>query len=81
MLVIECECSDAAEWRRRIEQRPGAGLAAHHATDWSKVEAFHERTAADPYEVDVPTLTVDTAHPIERILPIAVSWLESQSNG
>lgn len=75
MLVIECECSDAAEWRRRIEQRSGTGLAAHHATDWSKVEAFHERTAADRYEADVPTLKVDSAHSLERILPTIMAWL------
>jgi len=80
MVVIECECSDAAEWRRRIEQRSGTGLAAHHATDWSKVEAFHERTATDPYEVDVPMLKVDSAQPVDRILPTIVNWLNDQAS-
>lgn len=80
MVVIECECSDEAEWRRRIEQRSGSGLAAHHATDWSKVEAFHERTATDRYEVDVPMLKIDTAQPVERILPAIMAWLDRQSS-
>ncbi len=75
MLVIECACSDAVEWRRRIEQRSGAGLAAHHATDWTKVEAFYERTANDPYEVDVPRLVVDTTNLLDETLPTVVSWL------
>ena len=79
MVVIDCECSDATEWRRRIEQRSGTGLAAHHATAWSKVEAFQERTGADPYEVDVPTLKVDTARPVERILPMVMTWLENRA--
>lgn len=79
MVVIECECSDAAEWRRRIEQRLGTGLAAHHTTDWSKVEAFHERSATDPYEVDVPMLRIDTSRPVEQVLPTIMAWLDRQS--
>lgn len=42
IMVLECECSDQAEWRRRIEQWAGTGLAAHHATDSAKVGAFYE---------------------------------------
>jgi 8-oxo-dGTP diphosphatase len=80
MVVIECDCSDAAEWRRRIEQRSGTGLAAHNATDWSKVEAFHERSATDPYEVDVPMLKIDTAQPVERNLRTIMDWLDPQSS-
>ncbi|MDQ3688979.1 MAG: NUDIX domain-containing protein [Chloroflexota bacterium] len=80
MVVIECNCSDAAEWRRRIEQRLDTGLAAHHATDWSKVEAFHERIATDPYVVDVPTLKVDSVQPIDRILPMIMNWLNDQAS-
>lgn len=79
MLVIECECSDAAQWRRRIERRSGTGLAAYDATEWSKVDAFHQRTAADPYEVDVPTLKVDTARPLEHLLPMILNWLNQSS--
>lgn len=75
VLVLECECSDLVEWRRRIEQRAGTGLASHHATDWTKVESFHERTAADPYEVDVPRLVVDTAAPLDETLRRALGWL------
>ncbi len=73
--IIECKCSDGAEWRRRIEQRAGAGLASHHATDWAKVEAFYDRTAADPYDVDVPSLVVDTAAPLDVTLETVLRWL------
>ena len=76
MLVIECECPDEAEWRRRIQQRAGTGLAAHHATDWTKVEGFHERAATDPYEVDVPRLMVDTTGPVERTIRDVRRWLD-----
>ncbi len=81
MFVIECACSDAAEWQGRIERRSGSGLAAHHATDWAKVEAFYERTAVDPYQVDVPHLMVDTTAPLEQSLRRIVSWLEDQASG
>lgn len=78
MLVVECECSDPVEWRRRIEGRSGTGLAAHHATDWSKVEAFNQRAATDPYEVDVPNLTVDTAEALEQSVGRVIGWLQGR---
>jgi len=74
--LVECECSDLAEWRRRIEGRAGAGLAAHHATGWAKVEAFQERAAGDPYEVDVPVLRIDTVEPLEQSVRTVMAWLE-----
>lgn len=75
MLVLDCVCSDTAEWQRRIRDRADAGLAAHHATDWTKVEAFYERTSTDPYEVDVPVLTIDTAAPFEQTIATIQDWL------
>jgi 8-oxo-dGTP diphosphatase len=78
ILVIECACSDEAEWQRRIQVRSGTGLPSHHTTDWSKVEAFYERTAADPYDVDVPLLVVDTATPVEQSLDTIMAWLERE---
>jgi 8-oxo-dGTP pyrophosphatase MutT (NUDIX family)/predicted kinase len=78
MLVVECECSDPVEWRRRIEGRAGIGLAAHHATDWTKVDAFDLRAAADPYEVGVPTLTVDTVEALEQSVGRVIGWLSSR---
>ncbi len=59
--VVDCVCSDDAEWRRRIDSRRSMGLASHHATDWQKVRDFFARTAAEPFVDDVPHLTVDTA--------------------
>jgi predicted kinase len=76
MLVVECECSDPVEWRRRIEGRAGIGLAAHHATDWTRVDAFNERAAADPYDVDVPAVRVDTAEALEESVGRVIGWLQ-----
>jgi predicted kinase/ADP-ribose pyrophosphatase YjhB (NUDIX family) len=76
--IVECECSDPVEWRRRIEGRAGAGLALHHATDWTKVEAFHERTAGDPFEVEVPSIQIDTAAPLEHAIGLVIGWIRSK---
>jgi len=78
MLVVECECSDPVEWRRRIEDRAGIGMAAHHATDWIKVDAFNQRAAADPYEVGVPTLRVDTAEAPDQSVGRVIGWVSSR---
>lgn len=59
--VVECVCADEAEWHRRIEARSSMGMASHHATDWQRVRDFFARTAGEPFVVDVPHLTVDTA--------------------
>lgn len=78
VVVLECECSDPSEWRRRVEQRAGTGMASHHATDWAKVESFHDRAAADPYDVDVPRLVLDTVAPLDETLRTALRWLLNQ---
>jgi 8-oxo-dGTP diphosphatase len=78
MLVVECDCSDPVEWRRRIEGRAAMGLAAHHATEWMNVDAFNERTAADPYEIDVPSLRVDTSDVLEESVGRVIGWLQSR---
>ena len=78
--VVECECSDPAEWRRRIESRAGAGLASHHATDWTKVEAFYGRTGGDPVAIDVPSIEIDTAGPLEHSVGRILGWLSSQGS-
>lgn len=79
IVIVECECSDPVEWRRRIEDRAGTGLAAHHATDWSKVEAFHERSAGDPYEVDMPLVRIDTIDRLEHSLRTVLDFLDTNS--
>ena len=76
VVVADCQCSDPVEWRRRLDGRAGTGLAAHHATDWSKVEAFRDRTAGDPYEVDVPAVRLDTIQPLEHSLRTVMDWLD-----
>jgi predicted kinase len=79
VVIIECECSDQVEWRHRIEGRAEADLAAHHATDWSKVDAFYERVAADPYRVDAPAVRIDTAEPLEHSIRTVMDWLSRQA--
>lgn len=60
--VVECVCSDEAEWRRRIESRQAVQLPSHHTTDWSAVQTFLRRTAADAeYAIEHPHLVLDTA--------------------
>lgn len=61
MAVVEVVCSDRAVWRARVEGRQGQGVAAHHTTSWDRVEAFFERSAAEPFIVDVPRIEIDTA--------------------
>ena len=81
VLVLECICSDATEWRRRIEQRADKGMAAHHTTDWAGIEAFRERTAGDPFEVDVPTLIVDNVAPPDETMDRVLLWLDASRRG
>ena len=78
--VVECECSDPAEWRRRIESRSGLGLASHHATDWTKVEAFYGRSDGDPVAIDVPSIEIDTARPLEHSVGRILGWLSGQGS-
>ena len=78
--VVECACSDPAEWRRRIEGRAGTGLAEHHATDWTKVEAFQARSAQEPYDVNVPSIKIDTVRPVEESLSRDMDWLDRQAS-
>ena len=59
--VLEVVCSNPVLWRARIDGRQGVGLAAHHTTSWDRVEAFFQRSAADPFTVDVPRIEIDTA--------------------
>lgn len=52
------------------------GLAGHHATDWQRVRDFFARTAADPFVVDVPQLTVDTAYAdLATTTDVVLDWI------
>ncbi len=74
--VVECVCSDEAEWRRRIEARSSMDLVSHHATDWQRVRDFFARTAAEPFVVDVPHLTVDTASAdLASTTDVVLDWI------
>jgi predicted kinase len=81
--VVECECSDRELWRSRIEGRASGNLAAHHTVTWKQVDDFLSRTAADPPEIRVPLLAVDTAQRLDVCVDQAVSWLSDvdEANG
>ena len=70
LLVVECICSDEAEWRRRIEARAGKGKPGHHIVTWEQMLALLERYGDRPnYPID-PThyVKVDTSQPVEGSL-------------
>ena len=75
ILVLACECSDEMEWERRIVARQGTGLPSHHVIDRSGVDAFLERTASDRYELDVPSLALDTLQPLHECVDAALAWI------
>jgi len=78
--VVECICSDEAVWRHRIEARRSKGLASHHTIDWQGACDFFARSAADPFVVDVPHLTVDTgsADPAETTHAV-LRWIRQMA--
>ena len=67
ILVVECICTDEAEWRRRIEARTGKGKPGHHIVTWEQMLALLDRYGDRPnYPIDPDHFVkVDTAQPIE----------------
>lgn len=76
LVVVECQCADEAEWRRRIEGRQGAGLPARRTTSWDALQAYRARYDAEAYAIEVPHLVVDTT--VERSIIVARirAWLD-----
>src|SRR5512145_2794110 len=69
LVVIECVCSSAEEWRRRIEKRSALRLPAHHVVCWEDLEAHLQRRAGvSSYPISEPLLMVDTLATLEDIL-------------
>ncbi len=77
MAVIECYCSDEAQWRSRLNARKALQLPAHHQTDWDAFQlirlTLHDQ--AD-YLITVPHLLVDTVRPPQECLIGIMRWLE-----
>lgn len=80
LIVLECRCPDEVVWRTRIEQRQTLGLAAHHATTWEAVEAFHARHAGADYQVNGPHLVLDTTKPLSELVETVSLWLAEAGN-
>jgi predicted kinase len=77
LVVVECRCQDQSLWRKRIEQRPALGLAAHHQTSWAGLQGYLER--AEPqagYAISAPMLVVDTSRqPLDQLVAQVIAWL------
>jgi predicted kinase len=77
LLVVECYCSSAEEWRRRIERRAALRLPAHHITDWDALEVhMRRRRDISDYSIDEPHLVIDTLAPLEQVLDKILVWLD-----
>ena len=80
LAVVECHCADETTWRQRVEARQALALPRHHTTDWTAVQAFQQRTAADlGYTITHPHLVVDTRTPIPVLCDYVAMWLGRQS--
>jgi predicted kinase len=78
LLVIECVCSAADEWRRRIEQRAALRLPDHHITSWKALQGhMRRRGMSSRYAIDSPYICVDTIVPIDHVVDTIVGWLRS----
>jgi predicted kinase len=70
LLVVECVCSDEAEWRRRVEARAGQGKPSHQIVTWEQMLALLARYGD---RVNYPIgpahyVKVDTTQPLEDSL-------------
>lgn len=80
LAVVECHCADETAWRQRVEARQTLALPRHHTTDWTAVQAFQQRTAADKgYTITHPYLVVDTRTPVPVLCDSVAVWLGQQS--
>jgi len=80
VVVVECFCSDETVWRDRIDSRRSTYLASHHTTDWQGVLDFIDRSASDPFVLDVPHLTIDTTSTdLTASTRSVLEWIEQLS--
>lgn len=78
--IVECVCSSAEEWCRRIEQRAAQGQPTHHIATWSDLEQHvRVRGPSSTYPIDAPHIVVDTVQPLEDVLAQILEWLEHLS--
>ncbi len=81
LLLIECVCSSQAIWRQRIEQRAALGQPSHEIASWSDLEHhLIRRGESSGYSVAEPHLVVDTVHPPDDVIALAMDWIAQQSD-
>ncbi len=79
LVVIECICSDPAEWRRRIEQRAAQGLPTHQVDSWAALERhLEQRTISSHYPISHPYLLIDTIQPLDQQAGGAITWMRDE---
>lgn len=79
LAVIECFCSAAGEWRRRIESRCAQGLPTHQIDSWDALEQhLRRRGASARYAISDPYLMVDTARPLDQQIALITAWLRAE---
>jgi predicted kinase len=78
LAIIECICSDEADWKQRIESRKAFHLSAHHQTDWDAYQVLIRQSQQEEqsYTISHPHLTVDTVQPLHECLTKVIGWLE-----
>lgn len=73
--VVVCTCSDETLWRERLETR--THRPAHIIKTWQDFERYKKSALADfDYLIDVPTLEVDMAGPLNSIVEEVTVWLQ-----
>ncbi|HEX8218776.1 MAG TPA: ATP-binding protein [Chloroflexia bacterium] len=78
LVVLECFCSDEAEWQRRVDARGELGLAAHHMSSWEKLLAYRRTVEGKVgYPVVDEHLVLDTCRAVGELVEEAVSWLRA----
>lgn len=79
LVVIECFCSVAVEWRRRIEERNTRGLPTHQIDTWEALERhLRRRGASGRYAISDPYLMIDTARPLDAQIAQITAWLRDE---
>jgi predicted kinase len=77
LAILECACTDNAQWSQRINMRKTLPLPAHHQTDWNAFQGYldYYRTEAN-YSITHPHLVIDTTRLLDECADKIVQWLK-----
>jgi predicted kinase len=79
LAILECACSNDAQWSQRINMRKTLPLPAHHQTDWNAFQGYldYYRNEAN-YPIRHPHLVIDTIRPLGSCTNEIVQWLKER---